>query len=97
MSANPAKPLTLADLETLPAVVDLPTAAAVLGIGRTKPYQLAQSGEFPCRVLRIGRRYRAPVSALLGCCWAAGPPPAANRVIRKRTADGASRMTASAG
>ncbi|MGH3647569.1 MAG: helix-turn-helix domain-containing protein [Micromonosporaceae bacterium] len=65
LSASPDKRLTIADLDTLPIVVDLPTAAVILGIGRIKAYQLAQSGEFPCRVLRLGRSYRVPVPALL--------------------------------
>jgi hypothetical protein len=41
------------------------TAAAILGIGRTKAYELARAGTFPVRVLRIGRRYVVPVPAIL--------------------------------
>ena len=44
---------------------DVETAAAILGIGRTKAYELAKSGEFPVKVLRIGRRYVVPVPALM--------------------------------
>nr|WP_066374927.1 helix-turn-helix domain-containing protein [Herbidospora mongoliensis] len=50
-------------------VVDVVTAGRLLGMGRTKAYRLAQDGEFPCRVLRIGGRYVVPVRgvrALLG-------------------------------
>jgi hypothetical protein len=53
----------------LPATIDLPTACRALGLGRTLGYQLAQRGEFPCPVLRIGRRYLVPtagIHALLG-------------------------------
>jgi hypothetical protein len=46
-------------------VLDLADAAAVLGIGRTRAYELAKSGEFPCRVIPVGRRYRVPVFRLL--------------------------------
>lgn len=61
--------LTSADVQNLPAVVDLVTAAGALGIGRTKAYELAQAEEFPCPVLRIGRSYKVPtagLAALLG-------------------------------
>ncbi len=58
-----------ADLGDLPAVIDVVTAGRILGIGRTKAYRLAKEGDFPCRVLRIGRSYLVPtyeVWALLG-------------------------------
>ncbi|MDF5758806.1 helix-turn-helix domain-containing protein [Spongiactinospora sp. TRM90649] len=58
-----------ADLDRLPPVLDLLTAGRLLGMGRTKAYRLARSGEFPCRVLRIGGRYAVPargVRSLLG-------------------------------
>jgi hypothetical protein len=57
--------MSLAELGELPAVVDLVTAGRALGIGRTKSYELARSGEFPCRVLRVGRTYLVPTSELL--------------------------------
>jgi hypothetical protein len=44
---------------------DVETAGAILGIGRTKAYELAKNGEFPVRVLRIGRRYVVPIPALM--------------------------------
>jgi len=40
----------------------LPTAARVLGIGRTKTYQLAQTNQFPCRILRVGRKLSRPTA-----------------------------------
>jgi len=57
--------LTPAQIRALPAVIDLVTAGRALGIGRTKAYQLAQSGTFPCRVLRIGGSYLVPTADLL--------------------------------
>lgn len=36
--------------------VDLPVACAALGIGRTLGYELVRRGEFPVRVVRMGRR-----------------------------------------
>ena len=44
---------------------DIATAGSILGIGRSKAYVLAKSGEFPITVLRIGRRYLVPTSAIL--------------------------------
>jgi excisionase family DNA binding protein len=55
----------LGELRDLPAVVDLETAARALGIGRTKAYELAKHGEFPCRLRRIGNTYRVPTAELL--------------------------------
>ena len=44
---------------------DVETAGAILGIGRTKAYELAKNGEFLVKLLRIGRRYVVPISALM--------------------------------
>lgn len=56
--------LTHGELRSLPAVVDLTTAARALGIGRTKAYELARRGDFPCRVIRIGKTYLVPTAGL---------------------------------
>jgi excisionase family DNA binding protein len=52
------------DLRQLPVVVDLLTAAAVLGIGRTTAYELVRTGRWPTPVLRLGSRIRVPTAAL---------------------------------
>jgi len=57
--------LTLAELLALPAVTDLVTAGKALGLGRTRSYQLAQAGEFPCRLIRVGKTYQVPTADLL--------------------------------
>ncbi|GAA2456227.1 hypothetical protein GCM10010191_89480 [Actinomadura vinacea] len=57
--------LTPAELRSLPVTVDLVTAGRAFGIGRTTAYQLARTGQFPCRVLRIGRSYRVRTADLL--------------------------------
>ncbi|WP_181792875.1 helix-turn-helix domain-containing protein [Streptomyces sp. WELS2] len=49
----------------LPVAVDLRTAARALGIGSTTAYRLIREHEFPCPVLRIGRRYRIPTTELM--------------------------------
>jgi excisionase family DNA binding protein len=41
------------------------TAARLLGIGRTKAYELARHGEFPCLVIRVGDLYRVSTADLL--------------------------------
>lgn len=56
---------TLDDIGSLPPVLDLPTAAQLLGIGRTAAYALARRGAFPAPVLRIGKLYRVPAASLL--------------------------------
>jgi hypothetical protein len=57
-------PVSVAQLRAA-ATVDLLTAARALGLGRTKAYDLARHGRFPCRVIRIGEIYRVPTAGLL--------------------------------
>jgi excisionase family DNA binding protein len=57
--------MTRAEVLALPAVVDITTAARVLGLGRSTAYDLARRGEFPCRILRLGSSYRVPTAELL--------------------------------
>jgi hypothetical protein len=57
-------PVTTTELRAS-ATVDLMTAASALGLGRTKAYELARRGEFPCPVIRIGGIYRIPTPGLL--------------------------------
>jgi hypothetical protein len=57
--------LTLAEIAALPAVTDLVTAGRALSLGRTKAYQLARAGQFPCPVIRAGKAWLVPVAGLL--------------------------------
>jgi hypothetical protein len=52
---------------------DLETAGSVLGVGRTVAHELARRGEFPVRVLRLGRRYVVPTADLIEVLGL--PPP----------------------
>jgi len=52
--------MTTAELQALPATVNVATAARALGFGRTLAYDLARRDEFPCRLLRIGCRCSRP-------------------------------------
>jgi excisionase family DNA binding protein len=45
-----------------PRLITVPEAARVLGLGRSKTWQLVQRGELP--VVRIGRSVRVPTDAL---------------------------------
>lgn len=46
--------------ETGAATLTLDEAARVLGIGRSTAYELVQRGEFPVRVLKVGKRRVVP-------------------------------------
>jgi hypothetical protein len=56
---------TIEEVRRLGSTTDIETAGAILGIGRSKSYELAKSGEFPVRVLHIGRRYLVPIPEIL--------------------------------
>ncbi len=63
------EPMSRDELLSLPASVDLQTAARALGIGIGTAYELVQTDKFPVRVLRLGTTYRvasAELRALLG-------------------------------
>lgn len=57
--------MTVERAQNLPPVVDVPTAAAILGIGRTAAYELIRSGQWPTPILRLGRLIRVPSAPLL--------------------------------
>jgi hypothetical protein len=86
-TAWPGEPLTIKQLRKLPTVT-LEQAAIVLGISRTVAYQMAlrstgtepgrgSRAEFPCRVIRVGTRYRVPTPGLLDLLGDS-PPPASH-------------------
>lgn len=56
---------TAEKVRELGLVTSLETAAQILGIGRSKAYEMARTGEFPVRVMRVGRVYRVPVNPIL--------------------------------
>ncbi|MFI0446479.1 helix-turn-helix domain-containing protein [Actinomadura sp. 6N118] len=49
------------------------TAARALGLGRTKAYELAKRGEFPCRIIKVGDTYRVPTAELLSLLGVESP------------------------
>jgi hypothetical protein len=52
-------------VHALGVTTDVATAGEILGIGRSKAYELARNDELPVRLLRIGRRYIVPVAPVL--------------------------------
>lgn len=67
--AGRVKGMSRGELLELPAAVDLGTGNRALGLGRSKGYELAKRGQYPCKVLRLGNAYRvvtADLLALLG-------------------------------
>ncbi|MGW9168413.1 hypothetical protein [Agromyces sp. NPDC055658] len=59
-----ATAITLKGLRDLPPRLLIPEAGKWLGISRAKSYLLAQAGEFPCEVRKVGGRYYVLTSDL---------------------------------
>lgn len=53
------------ELDALPAVVDVCTAAKVMGLSRTAAYELIRLGEWPTPVFRLGKLIRVPTAPML--------------------------------
>jgi|SRR3954468_1589439 len=49
----------------LPAVLDVPQAARLLGIGRTLAYELVRTDQWPTPVIRVGRLIKIPSRPLI--------------------------------
>lgn len=64
-SATSAAAWTEQAVRALGMTTDVEIAGEILGIGRTKAYEMAKNGEFPVKILRIGRRYKVSIPALL--------------------------------
>lgn len=60
-----SKGMSREELLALPVAVDLDTGNRALGLGRSKGYELAKRGEYPCKVLRLGNAYRVVTADLL--------------------------------
>ena len=57
--------MTHDELLALPPVVDVPTAAKVLGIGRSLAYDLVRRGDWPTPVLHVGKLIKIPREPLI--------------------------------
>lgn len=49
----------------MPAVLDVPQAARLLGIGRTLAYELVRTDQWPTPVIRVGRLIKIPSAPLI--------------------------------
>ncbi|WP_370413512.1 hypothetical protein [Streptomyces fradiae] len=69
MRENPtetgSKGMGRGEILALPAAIDLDTSNRALGLGRSKGYELAKRGEYPCKVLRLGKAYRVVTADLV--------------------------------
>ena len=71
MTSTPTSPSpepgrwTRDQVEALGLITDVPTAASVLGVGRSTAYDLIRRGDFPVPVVRLGTRLRVPTDPLL--------------------------------
>lgn len=61
----PTVRLTDEQIQALPAVIDVATAAALLGVGRTAAYELIRTKRWPTPVLHLGKLIRIPTKPLL--------------------------------
>jgi hypothetical protein len=50
--------------EERPTLPLWPDACEPFGLGRSAGYELAARGAFPCKVLRVGRKYRVVTADL---------------------------------
>ena len=57
--------MTRDELAALPPVLDVPTAAKVLGIGRSLAHDLVRRGDWPTPVLHVGKLIKIPSAPLL--------------------------------
>jgi hypothetical protein len=57
MTEKTARQMTMDELLALPATFGLEVAGRAWGYGRTKSHELARADEFPCKVMRKGKRY----------------------------------------
>ncbi|MFD9479006.1 hypothetical protein [Streptomyces nojiriensis] len=64
-TAGQPKGMSREQLLALPVAIDLDTGNRALGLGRSKGYELAKRGQYPCKVLRFGNAYRVVTADLL--------------------------------
>ncbi|MFF3918883.1 hypothetical protein ACFYZB_36620 [Streptomyces sp. NPDC001852] len=59
-----SKGMSREEVLALPVAVDLDTSNRALGLDRSKGYELAKRGAYPCKVLRLGNAYRVVTADL---------------------------------
>lgn len=63
------------ELQDAGPTVSVAFSAKCMGIGKTKAHELIKDGRFPCRVLKLGARYRVITSDLLDVLGLADSQP----------------------
>lgn len=63
---------TYRDLLELPTTIDVATAAAIVGVGRSTVYEMVRAGDWPTPVLRFRGAIRLPTAQV--CALVTGPP-----------------------
>jgi len=56
--------MTVDELNALGVSTDIVTAGRAFGLSREVCYDLARKGEFPCTVIRVGKRWIVPTEAI---------------------------------
>jgi hypothetical protein len=72
-----ARRLTLREVRELPATVDVATAAAALGVGKSTLYEAIKVGASPVRTLTVQRKGIVITADLLRVLEGSGDAPAA--------------------
>jgi predicted DNA-binding transcriptional regulator AlpA len=57
--------VTLDEIRSWPAAVDVSRAAAAFGVSRSLAYDLARRGAFPARVLKVGGRTKVVTASII--------------------------------
>jgi hypothetical protein len=60
-----AQSVKLDQIQSWPAAVDVPDAADALGISRAQAYVSVKRGDFPARVIKVGRRFKVVTADLV--------------------------------
>ncbi|TDD62774.1 hypothetical protein [Actinomadura rubrisoli] len=87
-------------LEALGPVIDVPTAASVLGIGEWTAYAMIRRGEWEATltpVLRLGRKIKIPTARLVTLLYGDSGPAPASRDTEGPSSDMAGRPTGTSG
>lgn len=71
--------MTRDQIQDLPPVLDVSTAARLLDIGRSLAYELIRTGKWPSPVIRVGRLIKIPTAPLLRLLEQQGDVPSAQR------------------
>lgn len=63
--SRPNSPVHPCEVFSWPPTVDVPTAGSTIGLGVNASYESYHRGDFPFRVLKVGRRLRVPTSSII--------------------------------